>query len=84
MTDAPRRSDVWKGMRRGAGWALGVGAVVTAASVLSDGGRSTLKSLMKAGMHGRTIAAELSEQMQDLYAEAAHEHQRSHGDQHGT
>ncbi len=74
MTEDARDSETWKGMRRGVGWAFGVGAVVTAASVLRDGGRATTKSAMLAGLRGRDMAAELSEKAQDLYAEAAHEH----------
>ena len=77
MADEGRRSEMWRGMRRGAGFAFGIGAIVTGASLLRGGGRATVKSLMKAGMQGRTMAAELSEQVQDLYAEAAYEHQRS-------
>jgi predicted ATP-grasp superfamily ATP-dependent carboligase len=73
MPEAPRKSEMWKGMRRGVGWAFGVGTVVTIASVLRDGGRATIKSAMIAGMQGQTMIAELSEHMQDLYAEATHE-----------
>jgi hypothetical protein len=73
MPEATRDSEVWKGMRRGMGWAFGVGTVVTVASVLRDGGRATIKSAMIASMHGQTRIAEFSEQMQDLYAEAMHE-----------
>jgi hypothetical protein len=76
MADERRASEMWRGMRRGAGFAFGIGAVVTAAGLLRDGARPTLKNIMKAGIQGRTIAAELSEQMQDVYAEAAYEHQR--------
>ena len=75
MADERRTSEMSRGMRRGAGFAFGVGAVVTVASVLRDGARPAVKSLMKAAIQGRTAAAELSEQMQDLYAEAAYEHQ---------
>ncbi len=63
-------SQMWKGARRGAGWALGVGGVISAAAVLRDGPRDTVKAMMKAGMRGREVAAEVSEQVQDLYAEA--------------
>ena len=63
-------SQMWKGARRGAGWALGVGGVISAASVLRDGPRDTIKGMMKAGMRGREVAAEASEQLQDMYAEA--------------
>jgi len=75
MTERPRRtSELWQGVRRGAGWAVGVGGVITAASLLRDGRRETIKTLMRAGMRGRELAAELSEQVQDLYAEAQVEH----------
>lgn len=73
MSEAPHESEIWKGMRRGIGWAFGVGTVVTVASVLRDGGRATIKSAMIAGMQGQTMVAELSERVQDLYAEARHE-----------
>ena len=74
MADKPKmRSDMWKGMKRGAGWTLGAGTVVSAAALLRDGPRSTIKSAMKAGMRGREVVAELSEQIQDLYAEAQSE-----------
>lgn len=75
MSDELGKSEAWKGMRRGAGWAFGVGAVVTVASVLRDGGRSTIKSAMIAGMRGQAMTAELAEHLQDLYAEAVHEQQ---------
>lgn len=74
MADRPRMgSEMWKGVRRGAGWALGVGGVVSVAAMLRDGPRETIKSTMKAAMRGREVAAELGEQMQDLYAEAQFE-----------
>lgn len=63
-------SETWRGVRRGSGFALGVGAVVSVAALLRDGPRRTIKATMKAGMRGREAAAELSEQLQDLYAEA--------------
>jgi hypothetical protein len=69
-----RTSEVWKGTRRGAGWALGVGTVVSVAALLRDGPRQTLKAAMKAGLRGREMAAEMSEQVRDLYAEAQVEH----------
>jgi hypothetical protein len=71
MDDKPKLgTEMWKGVKRGAGWTLGVGAVVSAAALLRDGPRETIKSAMKAGMRGREVAAELSEQVQDMYAEA--------------
>lgn len=75
MADELRKSEAWKGMRRGAGWAFGFGTVVTVASVLRDGGRSTIKGAMIAGMRGQEMTAELAEHLQDLYAEAVHERQ---------
>ncbi len=74
-----RKSEVWKGMRRGTGWAFGVGAVVTVASVLRDGGRSTIKNAMIGGMRGQEMVAEVAEHLQDLYAEALHERATTDG-----
>ena len=74
MDDNPKtRSELWKGARRGAGWALGVGGVISVAALLRDGPRDAIKAGMKAGMRGREVAAELAEQVQDLYAEARSE-----------
>jgi hypothetical protein len=74
VDDKPKvRSEVWKDARRGAGWALGVGGVVSVAALLRGGPRETIKAAMKAGMRGREVAAELGEQVQDLYAEARFE-----------
>ena len=70
MNDNGKPSQMWKGARRGAGWALGVGGVISDAAVLRDGPRDTIKAMMKAGMRGREVAAEASEQLQDMYAEA--------------
>jgi len=64
---------MWKGVRRGTGWALGVGGVISVAALLRDGPRGTVKALMKTGMRGREVVAELGEQVQDLYAEARSE-----------
>ena len=65
-----RTSEVWKGVRKGAGWAMGVGIVVSAAGVLREGPRAVLKAAVKAGLRGGEMAAELTEQMRDVYAEA--------------
>ncbi len=71
MDDKPKvRSQLWTGARRGAGWALGVGGVLSVAALLRDGPRPSIKAAMKAGMRGREMAGELGEQAQDLYAEA--------------
>ncbi|MDP9067307.1 MAG: hypothetical protein M3N53_03025 [Actinomycetota bacterium] len=64
-----RTSEVWKGLRKGAGWAMGVGIVVSAAGVLREGPRAVVKAAIKAGLRGGEMAAELTEQMRDLYAE---------------
>lgn len=74
MSEKPKTgSEMWKGARRGAGWAVGVAGVVSFAALLRDGPRSTIKQTMKAGMRGREMSAELAEQVQDLYAEARSE-----------
>ncbi len=74
MPDVPgRNSEMWNGVRRGTGWAVGVGAVLTAASVLRDGPREALKGVLKAGLRGREMAAEASEQVRDIYAEVQSE-----------
>ena len=74
MNEKPtRRSEMWRGVRRGTGWALGVGGVISVAALLRDGPRGTIKAVMKTGMRGREVAAELAEQVQDLYAEAQFE-----------
>lgn len=65
-----RTSEVWKGMRKGAGWAMGVGIVMSAAGVLREGPRAVVKAAIKAGLRGGEMAAELTEQMRDVYAEA--------------
>ena len=75
MTDQPmKNSEIWKGARRGTGWALGVATVVSVATILRDGPREGLKTMMRAGLSGRDTAAEVFEQVQDLYAEARFEH----------
>ncbi len=71
---APRKSELWKGVRRGVGWTAGVGTVLTAAAVLRDGPRPALKAVLKAALRGREVAAEVGEQVRDLYAEAQSEH----------
>ena len=74
MADKPKMgSEMWKGARRGAGWALGVGGVISVATLLREGPRDAIKTMMKTGMRGREAAAEVSEQLQDLYAEAKSE-----------
>ena len=62
-------SELMRGARRGVGFAVGVGVVVTVASLLRDGGRQTAKQLIRGGLRGRDALAELGEQVQDLYAE---------------
>lgn len=65
-----RTSEVWEGIRRGTGWAMGVGFVVSVAATLRQGPREVLKAAIKAGLRGQEAAAELTEQVGDLYAEA--------------
>ena len=70
MTDIDERSsELMRGARRGAGFALGVGAVVTVASLVRGGARQTAKRVIRGGLRGREALAELGEQVQDLYAE---------------
>lgn len=74
MDDKPKqRSEMLQGARRGAGWTLGVGCVISVAALLRDGPRETIKAMIKAQMRGREVAAELAEQLRDLYAEARYE-----------
>ncbi len=74
MPDVPgRNSEMWNGVRRGTGWAVGVGAALTAASVLRDGPREALKGVLKAGLRGREMAAEASERLRDICAEVRSE-----------
>ncbi len=80
--------DFRRGTRRGAGWAIGFGAVLGAASVLSRGGQPTVKMAMKGLMRLREAGAEFSERAQDLYAEAQAEYaaemlERDDGQQEG-
>lgn len=65
-----KRSEIWKGIRRGAGWAMGVGTVVSAATIVREGPRRALKAAIKAGLRGSEVAAELTEQVRDVWAEA--------------
>lgn len=84
MADSPRaKSEFWKGMRRGVGWTVGVGTVLTAAGVLRDGPRPVLKAVLKAGLRGREVAAEVGEQARDLYAEAQSERAAGRADVEG-
>lgn len=69
-----RNSEVWKGARRGAGWALGMGTIVGVGTVLGGGGRTGSKRLVKGFLRAREVAAELGEQARDLYAEAQAEY----------
>jgi hypothetical protein len=71
-----RMSEVWKGARRGVGWALGVGTVVAVGEVLAHGPRPAMKRAIKRALHARAVAAELGERAQDVYAEAASEYER--------
>ena len=66
--------EVMRSARRGAGWALGFGAVLGAASALSRGGQPTAKAAMKGLLRAREVGAELAERVQDLYAEAQAEY----------
>lgn len=74
MNERPKmRSEFWKGARRGSGWAFGLGGVAAFAKLASAGPRETFKAMIRAGLRGREVAAELSEQVQDLYEEVQSE-----------
>jgi len=77
MLDKDSRSQVWRGARQGAGFALGTGVVLSAAALLRAGPREALKGVIKGGMRAQELIAEAVEQGQDLVAEARHE--RSEG-----
>ena len=62
------------GTRRGIGFALGFSAVLAVANALRNGGRQTVKTAIKGMIQAREAGAEAAEQMQDIYAEAASEH----------
>ena len=63
----------------GGSWGLGVGLVAGAAIVLAKSGRPVLKSAIVGYLtlsdRVKTLAAETSEQLQDLYEEARTEYQ---------
>jgi hypothetical protein len=67
-------SELRKGARRGAGWAIGFSAVVGASNVVRHGWRPTAKRTFKALLGLRTLGAETGEQLRDLYAEAESEY----------
>lgn len=69
-----RRSELWRGGRRGAGWALGFVSVLGLGSLLSRGPEPTAKAAMKAGLRARQAGAEAMERMRDVYAEAESEY----------
>ncbi len=67
-------AEVWNDVKRGAGWAVGFGAVLGAAFVLKRGTQPAMKSAMKGLLRLRTASAELAERVQDTYAEAEAEY----------
>ena len=71
--DTTTRSQLWRGARQGAGFALGTGAVLSVAALLRAGPREAAKALIKGGMRAQEAMAEALEQGQDLLAEARHE-----------
>ncbi len=64
----------WKDMKRGASWAVGFVAVIGTALLLKRGTRPVMKSAAKGVLRLRTASAEISEQIQDIYAEAQAEY----------
>ncbi len=69
-----RSSEIAKGVRRGAGWAVGFGAVLGAGAMTRSGPRPALKGAMKGMLRARELGAEAVERLQDVYAEAQSEH----------
>jgi hypothetical protein len=69
-----RTSELWKGARRGAGWAIGFGAVVGASNVARHGWRPTVRTAFKTLLGLRALGAETGEQLRDLYTEAESEY----------
>ncbi len=67
-------AEVWNDVKRGAGWAVGFGAVLGTAFVLKRGAQPAMKSAMKGLLRLRTASAELAERVQDTYAEAEAEY----------
>lgn len=64
-----KQSELWKGVRKGVGWMIGAGTVVSAAALLREGPRRAIKAAMKAGIRGTEVAAEIGEQLRDFWAE---------------
>ncbi len=52
-------AEVWNDVKRGAGWAVGFGAVVGTAFVLKRGAQPAMKSAMKGLLRLRTASAEM-------------------------
>lgn len=67
------------GAKSGMGWAVGFGTVVGVASTLRQGPSPTMKGAIKAFIRARHGAAEASERVRDLYAEAHSEYQAETG-----
>ncbi len=65
-----KRSEVWEGIQKGAGWVVGAATVVSAAAVVREGPRRALKAAIKPAIRGSEVAAEVSEQVRDVWAEA--------------
>ncbi len=75
MNDGDHRgSEIWKGVRRGMGWALGFLFLRTFSQALNDGTRPTLKHAIKSTLRLQVLAAEAAERAQDIYAEAESEY----------
>ena len=75
MNDGDRRgSEIWKGARRGMGWALGFLFVRSCSQALREGPRPMLKHAVKGTLRLQELAAEMAERAQDIYAEAESEY----------
>lgn len=66
--------EMWRGVRRGVGVAIGFAAVTAIAGAINRGSRPTLKGAFKGMLGARKVGAEIFEHTQDLYAEAESEY----------
>ena len=67
-------AEFWDDVKRGAGWAVGFGAVIGTALLVRRGAQPAVKSAIKGALRMRTASAEFTERVQDLYAEAEAEY----------
>jgi hypothetical protein len=75
--------DIFDSFVGGTAWGLGVATAAAAAILIGRGGRPLVKNVVKGlivlGEQARELTAEATEQLQDIYAEASAEIDRTHG-----